>query len=426
MKPTTLSLIAALVLGASACGDDAATPSSDATDLDTAADDAGGDVAVPDAVDDADQDTDDAGGDDTTPPDIGVDTTPDVDDDVAAGDAGVDGGDDTAVPDTGPVDQTAPTFRDIRIALGEPANTEFDLNTADHLEHLATPVTISARVFARDDSPVEDLSVALVAADDPSTALPEQTARFETGLWIIEATAAAGTDVVVSATDAAGNTGVSAHRLVLPSPAESMARTWERRTWTSTGTIDGTVDLAFRDDGTWCVPTPDGVEAGTWQVEDDELSVVTIDGATCDDPADEGASYLTRTAPFHVDRTYFSQRPLLRTEGSTGLAGTWAVTVVETDGDVVREVTTTLDLSDDGTFEEHVRTYWRDTVPPEANATRSGTWEIMIDEHYEDSVGDFLVRQVLEDPDPEAAPYQVVELYVIRAGRLLLDPDLDP
>lgn len=422
MKRTTWCLAAGLALATAACSDDPSSASDpDATNLDGggAVDADGGDVSMPDATMDADTSAEDA---DTSRDDVDtIDTGDDDAGDVSVNDAGPDGD-----ADTGPVDTTAPEFRDIRIALGEPANAEFDLNTGDHLEYLSEPVTISARIFARDDQAIADLTVRLVDADDTSVELADQTARFETGLWIVDATAVRGTDVAVLAVDAAGNEGVSAWRLELPGPAEAIARTWEHRTYVTGGGVTRTDPVVFSSDGTWCSADADGTIAGVWSVDGDALTTSTVVGASCASEADEGASYLARTAPFYVDRTYFSRRPLARTEPGEGLVGTWTATVVETDGDVVREVTTTLALADDGTFEERVRTLWRDILPPESNAVRTGTWDIEIDEHYEDSVGDFLVREVLSDPDPDAAPYELFELYVIRGGSLLIEPDLDP
>ncbi len=424
MKLTCVRVVAAFALAAAGCSDDPSTAADpDATHLDggdaIGAD--GGDVAVPDAdvgndvaddVDASPDGSDDAGdGGDTGD----VDATEDADT------ATLDGGE-----DVGPIDTAAPTFRDIRFALGSPANVEFDLNAGDHLEYLSEPVTVTARIFARDDQPVADLAVSLVDADDPEVPLADQSARYETGLWIVEATAVAGTDVTVLAVDAAGNRGVSAWRLELPGPAEAIARIWEHRTYVTGGGVTRTDPVVFSDDGTWCSSDDAGTTGGVWSVDGDALTTSTVAGASCASEADEGARYLARTAPFYVDRTYFSRRPLVRTEPGEGVVGTWAATVVETDGDVVREVTTTLALSDDGTFEERVRTFWRDTLPPESNALRSGTWEVEVDEHYEDSVGDFLVRRVEEDPDPDAAPYELFELYVIRGGSLLIEPDLDP
>jgi hypothetical protein len=353
-------------------------------------------------------------------------------------------GSDTAEPngspdasiDGGSTDEEAPSFRDVSASIQGEFSSQIDLSESA-TRVLPVPAMTTFTVFADDnETGAEQLSIDVVDATGES--LDEQSTSFSAGLWKITVEVSPGMEVRVRATDRAGNSTTTESTLEIPSQAEALVNSWQRRTYTNDDqSIDERFNLSIKDDGTWEEQRPDTTLGGDYTVDGDVLrfSRTYLSG---NDTNRETIERQVRST-FYVDGTYMHRSPWQRdgtADGSEGVAGTWARSYkvyAPRDGAVSlkREVTSTLTFSENS---ESDNTWSRTRSGTEYSgdqgssftSTTSGTWRVVENESYGGNFGDYLVRTTThEDGTALESPETTSELFYAPLDLLLLSPYLD-
>ena len=327
-----------------------------------------------------------------------------------------------------------PTIRSLIITISGDFSSEADITDTD--QEVIIPITQNAefRAFLGDDrTDREALSVEVVDGEVSPMPLDGQTPRFENGLWKIEVDVSPGMYLRLRIQDGDGHTLLSPFALILLTRQEAVVDIWERRYFGLGQSRTATWDFEMTAERGWSEDHGDGAmeRGGTFSFDPDHLELAERYRANAD-PIDSNLETIESitVGEYYVDNTYFSWDPLLRAEGSSGLVGTWTgntQTFVLNDSDeriLIRDQTTTLVLGDDGSWTET----WSgvDSTgdgPEPIDRSWSGTWVFELSDNYVDSVGDFLVRTVVEqDGEILGTPEIWFELHAIRTNRLLINP----
>jgi hypothetical protein len=420
-----LILAAAALLGtAPACGDDEQVPTdtgggSDVSDM-GGDDDAGDDVA-PDGTEDLTEDA---------PGDTGGDVAEDTGGDGGGGDAGddVDAGGDAGGDVAVDLPGEPPTYRQVLASILGELPSEADLARGDVTRIIPTTFAIEFKVFVQDDiTATDELTVELVEGTEPPyTVVALDSNDFERGLWRPNTTVSPGQTLRVRTTDSDGHVAYSPGALIVPDLVTAALDTWEERQYDTGQNLLSSNDLIIEDGGDWGNDEDGDGEpeaGGTWVIED---GVLTLEVRFTPEDPDGTELLMELSAPYYVDETYFYHNPFTRTDGESELEGTWTreETLSSFEGEsetVVNDYVSTLIINDDDTWSES----WSGTIDGEEDATytRSGTWEIVINENYTESTGDFLLRNVTSvNGEDLSEPEVLFELTVVRVGNLLVNP----
>lgn len=424
-RSRSISLLAAatLLVGAPACGDDEQVPTdagggSDVADM--GGEDGGGDVA-PDATEDTTGDT--AG-------DTAGEVTEDTGGDMGGGDVAddTDTGSDTGADVSVDLPGEPPTYRQVLASILGELPSEADLARGDVTRIIPTTFAIEFKVFVQDDiTSTDELTVEIVeGAEPPYTVVSLDSNAFERGLWRPNTTVSPGQTLRVRTTDGDGHVAYSPGALVVPDLVTAAYDTWEERQYDTDQNLLSSNDLILEADGSWGNDeTGDGEPeiGGSWDVEE---GILTLDVRYTPEDPDGTEVLFSIPAPYYVDETYFYHNPYTRTDGESELEGTWTREELQSSFEdetetLVNDYVATLIINDDDTWSES----WSGTIEGEEDATytRAGTWEIVINENYTESTGDFLQRTITtENGEDLSAPEVLFELTVVRVGNLLVNP----
>lgn len=344
---------------------------------------------------------------------------------------GGDGGEDTVpgedVSADAVTDKSPPEFRIVLVEIQASPSVPVDLNNKDVERVLPMAFPAVFTVFATDDTSAADALVVTVLEGDGMTPVEGQAAAFANGLWDVEVPAVGpGQTYRVRVEDEAGNGLVWDYALTIPTLADAVVGDWDTRFYDELGAHSHSWEATWNEDGTWeesRVEPAKQVE-GTWAIHGDLLTVYE----TKSEPGDADPATVERRdeSGFYVDEIYFAAAPLLRADDGTGLEGVWtrARKGWLHDGEsltLVADVTDTLELVDDGTFE--IRVKGTDNWDPSYLMVSQGSWVLVPNENYIENYGDYLVFNVETIDDvPEDPPMSWVDLMVIRHDMLLLSP----
>lgn len=322
------------------------------------------------------------------------------------------------------VDGVPPELRSFRAELGGAVPASYDLTNQDRSHVLTDPAEVTFVVFASDDlTATEDLAVAVFAGDSELAATSSQ---FVSGLWRVTVAVPPGSRCTARVVDDAGNATSSETALVVPSFDEAIADSWEVRFYDEQQGVQHRWLLDWRSDGSWSETRQDnGLSlGGTFRFDGDTLAV--SETTRSDGDADASTVEREQRGAFYVDGTYFARAPYLLKSGDGDITSVWERSYeLYAPGagglELSEAVTETLELKDDDSY-AWSRT---GTGPGASSSTASGSYTVELNQNYTESVGDFLtLTATAVDGTPVSGQEPEINLYVIRAGRLLVQPQI--
>ena len=354
-------------------------------------------------------------------------------------------------------DRDAPVVLSVRVDAMGALPRSVSLSSADARWVLCDPSLLRIDVLAHDDTtPAERLVVDIV---DSSGDRVEAAASFQSGIWSLEVEASAGSVLRARVHDEAGNSVEHAYELQLPPLQEAMLGSWERRLYDTAQSVTGRRSDVFASPDLWTqVEVGGGVEvSGTFSFDGLVLSLAerTRSGGVGAEDTDAATIEQLWVREAYLDAVYLSLAPWRPAGGvldagagdagpadagpadaatfvPAGLVGTWErqYELWQPEGSdvaLVEAVTETLVLEADGRWwhERRGDAFVAGVSAPILD-TADGTLRVQPAGGYGEALGDFLIFETLRRDGVPVAPVERVQLYVLRAGRLLLDPSVRP
>ncbi len=335
--------------------------------------------------------------------------------------------------DVEPQETTPPNIRDIRVTITGEFALETDLNREDGWVVVPVEVAGTITVFVTDnETAAADLSVKAIDADS-SQEFGDVTKTFNNGLWRLALNLQPGMHLRVLVTDLANNDALSEYQLILPTQYEAIAGDWDKRYYLPGQIIDNHRYATFATDGSFQEDQEDtgNLITGTYELVDDKLKVSERTSTPSTRDTDTNTVERETVAAFYVDATYFSQDPFFRTDGSSGVVGSWqrsmqSYEIIGEQLTLARDVQETLVFTETRFTRTISGTSYESGSAESISEVYEGDWEIDINESYMDNYGDYLVLTTdTENSTPIASPVITADLYVIRADHLLIAPYLD-
>ncbi|MGM0556100.1 MAG: hypothetical protein ACQEVA_06960 [Myxococcota bacterium] len=326
-----------------------------------------------------------------------------------------------------PSDDEAPEYRDIKASIQGTFSSQVDLRSGDQRRVLPVAAPVQFTVFATDnETGAEDLTVEVV---DPDGQPLGAEATFSNGLWKLDLEIAPGDTAYVRTTDEAGNAATSEYALIIPTRAEAVQGNWERLFYNREKAVANRWPVTYAEDGTWEVEQDEGVVGGTYEANEDQLTLTqTFDEAAQDGDTDTNTVEEQRVMSYYVDNTFLMPAPY-ETEGDDStVEGTWTRTYdvrkpVDGTLDAYSTATETLEFNEDGTWS------WTRVDELEAGGSEetseSGTYTLEISDGYIENYGNYLFIEVTSRDGTELTTAEEdVWLQRFRLGKMLINPNV--
>ena len=338
---------------------------------------------------------------------------------------GADGGSDTDVGQDVVEDAEAPEYRSLKASIQGEFSAQVDLANEDQRRVLPIPADVEFTVFATDnETDAENLNVQIVDADGEDL---EAESAFSNGLWKLTVEVAPGNTAYVKTSDEAGNATTSEYALIIPPRSEAIQSEWARLFYTRNKSVENRWPVTYANDGTWEMETDDGVIGGTYEADEDTVTVShTYDEASENGDTDPSTVEERLTMPYYVDSTFFMQAPWTTEGDDTTVEGTWTRSYdleKPESGELqpFSSVTETLVFNEDGTWS------WTRVDTLEAGGTEerseSGSYSLEVSDGYIENFGNYLFIDIeSRDGSALADVEQEVWLQRFRLGNMLINP----
>jgi Putative metal-binding motif len=304
-------------------------------------------------------------------------------------------------------------------------------------------VTFTTRA---EDNQTDEENLVLAVIDTTGGGSAEVTLlsnEFQSGLWSVSFTAELGHEYVLTVTDEADNLFQYSGSLYFLTRAEAITDDWSIHYFLENTNSKFMYEAAFASNGTFTEEKSNSTtdyRSGSWSLNGTEIEYAWEEASgvevTSSDPV-PGVDYKVN-AEVYVDSLYMAIAPWTKSTAGTDLDNTtwerdleyYRVTAAGTDWYLAedRHETWTLgtrSASNIGDWDEAVTgTEYNeagDNLGPISD-TRSGTWQVIVNQDYVNSMDDFLKIEITSVNGVGQATETLVDLHTTRSNLLLVRP----